>query len=220
MDCIELHKLAIFSCDTAELQCYYMQQGVKNPTHVPVGSFMVQMGLLDNYLAHLSTVKDSPMAVEDRMKGNVPFDQANLARIMLKAIPSSWVNQYNLTNTMLPKSPRQWLPDLENIKSVMNKKRVETAMARAKNSAASAGMKSGPTKRSLRKLALQSSVSIERTAAGPTRPTTLRNVASMTKTKRLFQPLPKSPTKISPTRSMGVGMTSRWLIYRIPSSHL
>ena len=48
---------------------------------------------------------------------------------------------------MLPKSPRQLLPDLENIKRVMNEKRVETAKAKAKDSAALAGTKFSPKKR-------------------------------------------------------------------------
>ena len=60
------------------------------------------------------------MAVEDTKKGNEPFDEAVLARIMLKAVPLSWVNQYNLTHMSLPKSPRQLLLDLENIEHVMN----------------------------------------------------------------------------------------------------
>ena len=120
LDCIELHKLTIFSCGAMELQHYYIQQGVKKPQRVPVCSFMVQMGLLNDYLAHLSMVKDSPMAVEDTKKGNEPFDEAVLARIMLKAVPLSWVNQYNLTHMSLPKSPRQLLLDLENIEHVMN----------------------------------------------------------------------------------------------------
>ena len=66
---------------------------------------------------------------------------------MLKAVPTSWVNQYNLTHSILPKSPRLLLPDLENIKRVMNKKRTESAKARGKDSAASAGAKSSPKKR-------------------------------------------------------------------------
>ena len=67
---------------------------------------------------------------------------------MIKAVPSSWVNQYNLTHMMLHKSPRQLLPDLENIERVMNMKRVEIAKAaRAKDSAALAGTKSGSKKR-------------------------------------------------------------------------
>ena len=66
-----------------------MQQGVKKLQRVPVCSFMAQMGLLNDYLAYLPTVKDSPMAVEDTKKGNVPFNKADLAGIMLKAVPSS-----------------------------------------------------------------------------------------------------------------------------------
>ena len=68
LDCIELRKLTIFSCDAAELQRYYMQQGVKKPQGVPVCSFMAQMGLLNDNLACLPTVKDSPMAVQDTKK--------------------------------------------------------------------------------------------------------------------------------------------------------
>ena len=106
LDCIELHKLTIFSCDAAELQQYYMQQHVKKPHRVMVRAFMTRMCLLNNYLTYLPTVKDSPGAVEDTKKGNVHFDKADLAGIVLKANPTSCVNQYNLTHSTLPKSPR------------------------------------------------------------------------------------------------------------------
>ncbi len=66
-----------------------MQQGVKKLQGVPVRSFMAQMGLLNDYLVYRPMVKDSPMAVEDTKKGNVPFNKADLAGIMLKAVPSS-----------------------------------------------------------------------------------------------------------------------------------
>jgi hypothetical protein len=36
LDCIELHKLTIFSCNVAELQRYYMQQHVRKPQRVTV----------------------------------------------------------------------------------------------------------------------------------------------------------------------------------------
>jgi hypothetical protein len=105
------------------------------------------MGLLNDYLAYLPTVKDSSMAVPDTKKGNVPFDEADLAGIVLKAVPTSWVNQYNLTHSTLPKSPRLLLPDLENIERVMNKKRAELAKARGKDGTALASAKSNPKKR-------------------------------------------------------------------------
>ena len=177
MDCIKLLKLTVFPCDTAELQRYYMQQHNKKPQHVPVQAFVTRMGLLNDYLAYLLTVKDSPSAVEDTKKGNVPFDEADLANIVLKAIPISWVNQYKLNHLTLPKSPRLLLLALENIERVMNEKRMEPAKARAKDGAALAGASpTAPRKgrlwaqasESLRKLTAQSSASIARTTAGPT----------------------------------------------------
>ncbi len=106
------------------------------------------MGLLNDYLAYLLTVKDSSMAVVDTKKGNVPFkNEADLAGIVLKAVPTSRVNQYNLTHSTLPKSLRLLLPDLENIEHVMNKKRAESDKARGRDGTASAGAKSNPKKR-------------------------------------------------------------------------
>ncbi len=81
------------------------------------------------------------------MKGNAPFDEADLARTVLKAVPTSWVNQYNLTHLTLLKSPRLLLPNLENIKHVMNEKRAELAKARGMDGRASAGAKSSPKNR-------------------------------------------------------------------------
>jgi hypothetical protein len=147
LDCIELHKLTIFSCDAAELQRYYMQQHVRKPQRVMVRAFVTRMGLLNDYLAYLPTVKDSAMAVEDTKKGNVPFDKADLAGILLKAVLTSWVNQYNLTHSTLSKSPRLLLPDLENIERVMNKKRTESAKARAKDGTALTGAEPSPKKK-------------------------------------------------------------------------
>jgi hypothetical protein len=65
---------------------------------------------------------------------------------MLKAVPTSWVNQYNLTHSTLPKSLRLLLPDLENIEHVMNKKCAESAKASNKDGIALAGAKSSPKK--------------------------------------------------------------------------
>jgi hypothetical protein len=89
------------------------------------------------------------MAVADTKKGKVPLDEADLAGIVLKlkAVPTSWVNQYNLTHSTLPKSPRLLLPDLENIEHVMNEKRAESAKARGKDGTSFSGAKSIPKKR-------------------------------------------------------------------------
>ncbi len=112
-----------------------------------VRAFVTCMGLLNDYLAYLPLVKDSPRAVEDMKKGNVPFNKADLAGIVRKAVPISWVNQYNRNHLTLPKSPRLLLPALENIERVMNEKHTESAKARANDSTALAGSKSNSPKK-------------------------------------------------------------------------
>ncbi len=52
---------------------------------------------------------------------------------------------------------------------------------------------------------------IARRTVGPSHPIILRNVASTIGPERLLQPSPKIPLRKSPTRSLGAGMTSRWL---------
>ncbi len=120
MDCIELHKLTIFPADAAEKQHDYMQQTIKKPQQVTVCQFVSCMGVLNDYLAYLPTVFDSLMAVAGTKKMNVPFNEADLAGIVLNLVPSSWVN--NMMHSMLPKNPRALLDNLEAIKQVMDEK--------------------------------------------------------------------------------------------------
>ncbi len=113
MDCIELHKLIVFPADAAEKRCYYMQQAIKKPQQVTVRQFMSRMGGLNDHLAYLLMVFHSLMAIAGTKKINVPFDEADLAGIMLNLVPSSWVIQYNMMHSTLPKNPRDLLNDLE-----------------------------------------------------------------------------------------------------------
>jgi hypothetical protein len=102
LDCIELHKLTIFPVDAAEKQRYYMVQTIKKPQQVTVHQYMACMGVLNNYLTHLPTVFNSSIAVEGTKKGNVPFNEADLAGIVLNSVLISWLNQYNMTHQTLP----------------------------------------------------------------------------------------------------------------------
>ncbi len=142
MNCIELHKLTIFPADTAEKQRYYMQQMIKKPQQVTVRQFVSRMGVLNDYLVYLPTVFDSVMAVAGTKKMNVPFDEADLARMVLNLVPSSWVNQYNMMHSTLPKNPKALLNDLEAIEQVMDEKHSDSLKVKAKEaSAASAAAK-------------------------------------------------------------------------------
>ncbi len=149
MDCIELHKLTVFPADAAEKQHYYMQQAIKKPQRVTVHQFVSRKGVLNDHLAYLPTVFDLSMAVAGTKKMNVLFDEADLARIVLNLVPSSWVNQYNMTHSMLPKKPRALLNDLEAVEQVMDENHSASLKAKAKEASfASAAAKGSSKKRS------------------------------------------------------------------------
>jgi hypothetical protein len=107
------------------------------------------MGVLNDYLAYLPMVFDSLMAVAGTKKMNMPFDEADLAGIVSNLVPSSWVNQYNMTHSTLPKNRRALLNDLETIKRVMDEKHSASLKAKTKEvSAASAAAKGSSKKHS------------------------------------------------------------------------
>jgi hypothetical protein len=67
-DCLELHKLTVFSADTAERQWFYIQQAVRKPQRVTVQQHILQMGVLNDYVKHLPMSKDSPKTVPTTRK--------------------------------------------------------------------------------------------------------------------------------------------------------
>ncbi len=76
----------------------------------------LQMGVLNDYVKHLPTLKDSSKAVPTMKKGNLPFGKADLAAIVLLSVLMSWQNQYNLNHSSVPESTHTLLPNLEAIK--------------------------------------------------------------------------------------------------------
>ncbi len=78
------------------------------------------------------------MAVEGTKKGNVLFNEANLAGIVLNSVPVLWMNQYNMTHLTLHESPRALLPDLEAIELAMDEKHKAGLKAKVKEASASA----------------------------------------------------------------------------------
>ncbi len=115
LDCLELHKLTVFSADAAKKQRLYIQQVVCKPQRATVQQHILQMGLLNDYIKHLPTLKDSSKAVPTTKKGNIPFGKADLAAIVLLSVPMLWQNQYNLNHSTVLESTCTLLPDLEAI---------------------------------------------------------------------------------------------------------
>jgi hypothetical protein len=116
LDCLELHKLTVFSADVAKRQWFYIEQAVRKPQRATVQQHILRMGVLNDYVKHLPTLKDSSKAVPTTKKENIPFGEADLAAIVLLSVPMSWQNQYNLNHSTVPKSTRTLLPNLEAIK--------------------------------------------------------------------------------------------------------
>ncbi len=99
LDCLELHKLTFFSADAAKRQWFYIQQAVRKPQRATVQQHILRMGVLNDYVKHLPTLKVSSKAVPTTKKGNIPFGKADLAAIVLLSVPMLWQNQYNLNHS-------------------------------------------------------------------------------------------------------------------------
>jgi len=149
-DCIELHKLTVLPADAAEKQRFYVQQVVRKPQRVTIRQYMLRMGVLNDYIAHLPSIFYSSKAVASTVKGNVIFGDRELAGIILASMPQTWQNQYNLAHSTVPESPCMLLPDLENIEQVMNKRTAEKQKAKGKSKEAKpdSGGNPSPKKRS------------------------------------------------------------------------
>jgi hypothetical protein len=147
LDCLDLHKLTVFSADTAERQQFYIQQAVHKPQRATVQQNISRMGVLVDYFKHLPTLKDSSKAVPTTKKGNIPFGKADLAAIVLSSVPMSWQNQYNLNHSMVPESTHTLLLDLEAIEQVMVEKKGVNLKAKGKGSTAPSEPKGNPKRK-------------------------------------------------------------------------
>jgi hypothetical protein len=144
LDCLKLHKLTVFSADAAERQWFYIQKVVPKPQRATVRQHISHMGLLNDYVKHLLTLKDSSKAVPTMKKGNIPFSKADLAVIVLLSVLMLWQNQYNLNPSTVPESTHTLLPDLEAIERVMVEKKGVNLKAKEKGSTAPSKAKGNP----------------------------------------------------------------------------
>ncbi len=128
-ECVDFHKLTVYSIDAAERQRFYMLCNLKKPAKSSIRAHVTQMETLNKYLGLLPTIKNSPQAVASTELGNVPFNEMTPASIILNPLPVAWRIQYALTHTLVPESPRAILLDLENIEKLFAEKSNEAARA-------------------------------------------------------------------------------------------
>jgi hypothetical protein len=132
-DCLELHKLTVFSADAAKRQQFYIQQAVRMPQRATVPQNILQIGVSNGQVRHLPMLKDSPKAVPTMKKGNISFGKAYLAAILvLASVPMLWQNQYNLNHSTVTESTCMLLLDLEAIEQAMVEKQNKKLKAKGK----------------------------------------------------------------------------------------
>jgi len=128
-ECINFHKLTVYSVDAAERQRFYMLCNLRKPIKSSIRSHVTWMETLNKYLGLLPTIKNSPQAVASTELGNVPFNETTLVSILLTHFPAAWRAQYALTHVLVPESLRAILNDLENIEKLFAEKANEAARA-------------------------------------------------------------------------------------------
>jgi hypothetical protein len=146
-DCLELHKFTVFSADAAKRQQFYIQQAVHKPWRATVQQHTSQMGVLNDYVRYLPTLKDSPKAVPTMKEGNIRFGEADLVAIVLASVPMSWRNQYNLNHSTGHGLTHMLLPDLEAIERIMVEKHNKKLKAKGKATTARSKAKSNPKRK-------------------------------------------------------------------------
>jgi hypothetical protein len=91
---------------------------LKKPRQLTIRNHVSRCEVLNGYIGHLPTLRDNSLVVASTEKGNVPFNEATLASIVLSTCPTNWWNQYEMNNKTVPESTRSMLLDLENIEKV------------------------------------------------------------------------------------------------------
>ena len=132
-DCIMFHKLRVFLCDAAEPQKFYMMGSLKKPHGMSIKKHVSCFETMNVYISLLPTLQDSALVVASTEKGNIPFNDATLAGILLATCHTNWRNLYELNHKTIPESTRSMLHDHKNIEKVFvekNNKKPETTRSR------------------------------------------------------------------------------------------
>jgi len=94
-NCINFHKLTVYSVNAAERQRFHMMCNLKKPAKSSIRAHVTRMETLNKYLGLLPTIKNSPQAVTSTELGNLPFNETTLASIVLSHLPVAWRTQYD-----------------------------------------------------------------------------------------------------------------------------
>ncbi len=97
-DCITFHKRTVFLLDAGERQKSYMMGSLKKPHKMPIKGHVSRYETMNGYISLLPTLQDSSLVVASTKNGNVPFNDATLAGIVLATCHIDWRNLYELNH--------------------------------------------------------------------------------------------------------------------------
>ena len=117
LDCTKHHLLTVFQEDAAEQQKFYISNVLKKPQRVTVRAFFTRVEQLNSFVSLLPCIYNGPRATQ-ATKPVAPFDEAELANLLLRMCPDSWQNQYNLNQDTIPQDSGMLLIVLENIEKL------------------------------------------------------------------------------------------------------
>ena len=89
---------------------------------VLIRHFVARVLQLNSYLGRLPGVYDISKAIA-KTKKIVPFDEVDLAQLILKMCPMEWQNQHSLSQGIIPQDMRSLLDTLEIIKNGKNEEK-------------------------------------------------------------------------------------------------
>jgi hypothetical protein len=86
--------------------------------------FVARVQQLNSYIGRLPGVYNSPKAIA-KTKKIEPFDEVDLAQLILKMCPTEWQNQYSLSQGIIPQDMRSLLVTLDIIEKGENGKKTK-----------------------------------------------------------------------------------------------
>ena len=115
-ECIMFHLQSVFKYDAAEQLRTYLSFVVRKPARVKVRQFVQRVQQLNGYLSQLPC-KYYSAHKSDTTEVVKPFDDAELAELVLRMCPDRWQSDYMLHERVSPKSMRALLAVLELIET-------------------------------------------------------------------------------------------------------
>jgi hypothetical protein len=104
-DCVKFLLLTVFPIDAAGQKRYYVNVHLKKPTLVLICHFVARVLQLNSYLGTLPGVYDCPKAIA-KTKNITPFNEVDLAQLILKMCPMEWQKQYSLSQGIIPRDAK------------------------------------------------------------------------------------------------------------------